>query len=147
MASPIPTDYETKSKPSLNFHWLAPWIYTNKYKQDIDRQLNSTQQSQRSFHCKQEFRKIHQPLTHHVGNSGKLNKLPYTASISKKQMRDRRGPGQVTLFPIQCSSKRICCVSNTPKAVNPFLSNQIKILIFSKEKFAKVSLISGGLLK
>ena len=32
MASPIPTDYKTKSKPSLNFHWLAPWIYTNKYK-------------------------------------------------------------------------------------------------------------------
>ena len=92
MASPIPTDYETKSKPSLNFQWLAPWIYTNKYKILTDN-LTAPNRAREVFTANKNSEKIHQPLTHHVGNSGKLNKLPYTASISKKQMRDRRGPG------------------------------------------------------
>ena len=32
----------------------------------------------------------------------------------------------VKLFSIKCSNKRICCVSNNPKAVNPFLTIQTK---------------------
>ena len=32
----------------------------------------------------------------------------------------------VKLFSIKCSNKRICCVSNNPKAVSPFLTIQTK---------------------
>ena len=34
-------------------------------------------------------------------------------------------------------NERICCVNNSPKAINPFLTNQTKILIFYKEKLEK----------
>ena len=34
------------------------------------------------------------------------------------------------LFLIQCSNKSVCCVSDTPKAVNPFLTTQTKTWIY-----------------
>ena len=36
----------------------------------------------------------------------------------------------VKLFLVKCSNKRICCVNNNPKAVNPFLTIQTKTWIW-----------------
>ena len=35
----------------------------------------------------------------------------------------------VKLFSVKCSNKRICCVSNNPTAVNPFLTIQTKTYV------------------
>ena len=37
-------------------------------------------------------------------------------------IKSRIKPLVVKLFSMQCSNKRICCVSNNPKFVNPFLT-------------------------
>ena len=36
----------------------------------------------------------------------------------------------VKLFSVKCSNKRICCVSNNPKAFNPFLNENLNMSVF-----------------
>ena len=50
------------------------------------------------------------------------------------------------LFSIHCSNKRICCVSNTLKPVNPFLTTQTKTYV-SVFRLSQNDILKGAVFK